>query len=270
MPQPLYRRIADALEEKIISGTLAQGSQLPTEAELRDEYDASRNTIRDAIKRLTSIGLIETRQGKGTYVTLRVDPFVTVLNGDPEVGVNVGEAATYLSDVEAEHRRPFLTTPKVEVQPARETVARRLRVAEGTQVVSRHEERYIDDLPWSLQTSFYPMEFVTRGATRLLMAEKIVPGVVHYLGEQLKLTQIGYRDWITARRPDENEQEFFGLAHDASVFEIFRTGFDQNKKPMRVTVTVFPTDRNQFIVNVGNDLPDPRYDDDPQDIGDLP
>jgi len=29
---------------------------------------------------------------------------------------------------------------------------------------------------------------------------------------------------------------------------------------MRVTVTVFPTDRNQFIVNVGDDLPDPRYD----------
>jgi GntR family transcriptional regulator len=91
------------------------------------------------------------------------------------------------------------------------------------------------------------------------MAEKIEPGVVRYLGETLELTQTGYRDWITARRPDENEQEFFGLAHDATVFEIFRTGFDQHRKPMRVTVTVFPTDRNQFIVNVGDDLPDPRY-----------
>jgi GntR family transcriptional regulator len=260
VPQSLYRRIADDLEGKIISGHLAPGRQLPTEAELRDQYDASRNTIRDAIKRLTSMGLIETRQGKGTYVTLRVDPFVTVLTGDPKIGVSVGEGATYLSEVEAEHRRPRLTTPKVEVQPAREAVARRLRVAAGTQVVSRHEERYIDDLPWSLQTSFYPMDFATQGATRLLMAENILPGVVVYLGETLGLTQAGYRDWITARRPDENEQEFFSLAHDTTVFEIFRTGFDQNKNPMRVTVTVFPTDRNQFIVNVG-DVPDPRYED---------
>ena len=39
------------------------------------------------------------------------------------------------------------------------------------------------------------------------------------------------------------------------MFEIFRTAFDQHKKPMRVTVTVFPTDRNQFIVNVGDDSP---------------
>jgi GntR family transcriptional regulator len=259
VPQPLYRRIANDLEEKIISGRLAPGSQLPTEAELRDQYDASRNTIRDAIKRLTSMGLIETRQGKGTYVTLRVDPFVTVLTGDPTVGQGIGEGATYLSEVEAEHRRPYRTKPKVEVQVAPTVVANRLRVAPGTEVVSRHQERYIDDIPWSLETSFYPKNLAT-SAPGLLMADDIKQGVVQYLSETIGLIQIGYRDWITARRPDDTEQEFFGLAHDATVFEIFRTGFDQNKKPMRVTVTVFPTDRNQFIVNVGDDLPDPRYD----------
>jgi hypothetical protein len=43
------------------------------------------------------------------------------------------------------------------------------------------------------------------------------------------------------------------------VFEIFRTAFDDTGRPVRVTVTVFPTDRNQFIVNVGN-VPDPQYD----------
>ena len=70
---------------------------------------------------------------------------------------------------------------------------------------------------------------------------------------------MGYRDWITARAPDQNEQKFFGLTHDATVFEIFRTAFDQAGKPIRVTVTVCPADRNQFIINVGV-LPDPQYD----------
>ena len=42
------------------------------------------------------------------------------------------------------------------------------------------------------------------------------------------------------------------------VFEIFRTAFDQNGKPMRVTVTIFPVDRNQFIIDVGK-LPAPQY-----------
>jgi hypothetical protein len=44
---------------------------------------------------------------------------------------------------------------------------------------------------------------------------------------------------------------------------IFRTAFDQNKSPMRLTVTVFPADRNQFIANTGDDLPDPQYDETP-------
>jgi GntR family transcriptional regulator len=259
MPQPMYQQIAEELRQQIDSGALARGSQLPTELELRARYNASRNTIRDAVKRLTSQGLIETRPGQGTFVTLKVDPFVTVLTVDP-AGVGLGEGgATYLSQVSAEHRKPRVTPPRVEVQYPPEVIAKRLRVPATTQVVSRHEQRFIDDLPWSLQTSFYPMDFITGGATRLLIAEDIEGGAVRYLAETIKLRQVGYRDWITVRNPDGNEQGFFRISHDATVFENFRTAFDQHKKPMRVTVTVFPTDRNQFIVNVG-DVPGPQYD----------
>ena len=48
------------------------------------------------------------------------------------------------------------------------------------------------------------------------------------------------------------------MAYDATVFEIFRTGFDQTGTPLRVTVMVWPADRNQFIVNVG-EVPDLEY-----------
>ena len=177
---------------------------------------------------------------------------------DSRTGDSGDEGVTYLSQVEAQHRTPSETLPRVEVQTASEVITRRLRVPADTQLVSRHQERYIDDLPWSLQTSFYPMDFITKGATRLLRPEDIEEGAVQYLREAIGLDQVGYRDWITARSPDNIEQEFFRIAHDATVFEIFRTGFDQYKEPMRVTVTVFPTDRNQFIVNVG-DVPDPQY-----------
>ena len=47
---------------------------------------------------------------------MKVDPFVTVLTADPKVGFGGGEGVTYLSQVSAEHRKPFATTPKVEVQ----------------------------------------------------------------------------------------------------------------------------------------------------------
>lgn len=261
--QPMYQQIAEDLRKQIDDGTLAPGSQLPTEIELRDRYEASRNTIRDAIKRLISQGLIETRPGQGTFVTTWVDPFVTVLTADPKTGAG-GDTATYLSQVSAAHRLPRVTTPRVEILAPPDQVVRRLRIAQGTQVVSRYRERYIDEIPWSLETSYYPLSFFTDGAPKLLIAEDIPEGTVSYLAETLGLHQIGYRDWITARLPAPAEQAFFKVGHDSSVFEIFRTAFDQHKNPMRLTVMVFPADRNQFIVDVGDDLPDPRYDEEPE------
>ncbi len=258
--QPIYLQIADTLSRRIESGELARGSQLPTELELRGEFGASRNTIRDAIKRLTSQGLVETRQGQGTFVTRTIDPFVTVLSPNPAIGLGSAgeESATYLSTVNDQHRRAETSAPRVEVMPCPRKIALRLRVKPGDQVISRHQSRIIDEIPWLLQTSFYPLELLTAGANRLLMAEDIREGTVNYLADTLHLVQIGYRDWVTARGPDDNEQTFFGLAHDATVFEVFRTAFDQNKKPMRVTVTVYPVDRNQFVYNFG-DVPDIQY-----------
>ena len=258
MPPPMYQQIADDLRNKIKSGELPPGAQIPTEGELQNIYNASRNTIRDAIKRLVSLGIVQTKPGQGTFVTGAVDPFVTTLSPAPGSTFGGGEGATYLSQVGEAHRKPRVTTPKVEVQVPQQEVALRLRIDLDAQVVSRHQERYVDDTPWSLQTSFYPMEFALK-APKLLTPVDIEEGAVRYLEAVEDLKQVGYRDWITARTPDEKEQSFFGIEHDATVFEIFRTGFDDTGRPLRVTVTVFPIYRNQFIVNVGN-VPDPKYD----------
>ncbi|HEX9354372.1 MAG TPA: GntR family transcriptional regulator, partial [Streptosporangiaceae bacterium] len=95
MAGPLYRQIADALRRKIDSGQLAPGDQLPTEDELMETYQASRNTVRGAIKQLTIRGVVNTLHGKGTFVTERVDPLVTTLTTDPKTGRGGGEGTVY-------------------------------------------------------------------------------------------------------------------------------------------------------------------------------
>lgn len=56
------------LMEAIMSGKYEPGSRLPSENELKEEYGVSRNTIRLAINRLNTLGILETRRGDGTYV----------------------------------------------------------------------------------------------------------------------------------------------------------------------------------------------------------
>jgi GntR family transcriptional regulator len=259
MADPIYRRIADELRQEIETGELRRGSQLPTELELRERFKASRNTVRDAIKSLTTLGLVETRPGQGTFVTRKIDPFVTTLSEEPETGFGGGEGAALLSLVSESTTDFTASEPRVEIQAATGEIPSRLQVDDGTQVVSRHQERRIHGVPWSLQTTFYPMKFVLDGATKLIEAKDIPLGTVHYLQEMFNLKQAGYRDWITVRSPDFNEVSFFELPDDGRVpvYEIFRTAFDQHGTPMRLTVTVFAADRNQFIINVGH-VPPPQ------------
>jgi GntR family transcriptional regulator len=247
---PMYRQIADDLRRQIEAGELPPGAQLQTEFELRDRYNASRNTVRDAVRWLVTRGLVETRPGQGTFVIERIVPFVTTLTGVPEV--SSGEGPAYGEEVAALFRQSSSTQPRVEIQEAGQTLPE-LGLEDNEQVVSRHQERAIDGTPWSLQTSFYPMKLVLEGAARLIQAGDIAEGTVAYLEETLGVKQVGYRDTITVRVPDSFESRFFRLPDDGriSVAEVRRTAFDEQGTPVRLTISVYPTDRNTFAVNVG-------------------
>jgi GntR family transcriptional regulator len=256
MPDPMYRQIADDLRQKIESGAMDAGAQLPTELELREQYDASRNTVRDAVKWLIGRNLVETRPGQGTFVVEKIDPFVTPLNLASGFGGEEG-SSDYAIEVTARRRTPRVTAPRIEIHQAAGVVAGELQLGEGSTVVSRHQRRFIDDTPWSLQTTFYPMTFVAQGAADLIMAEDKPDGMVRYLEERLGIKQVGWRDKITVRAPDPTEAAFFKLPNDGriAVFENFRTSFDDSGRPLRLTVTAYPADRNQFVIDVGR-LPD--------------
>jgi len=256
MAEPMYRQIADDLRIKIESGEIAPGAQLPTEIEIMDRYDASRNTVRDAIKLLTIGILVETRPGQGTFVVEKINPFITTLTADPQTGRGGGEEDVYQAEVEAGGRKPTYSKPRVEVQEANAAVADALRLEPGAQVVSRHQERFIDLTAVSLKTSFYPMHIVERAATRLIQATDIEGGTVAYLAE-LEIKQVGYRDSVEVRPPNENEATFFRIPADGRVpvFEVYRIAFDAKGGRVRLTITVYPVDRNRLVINVGSAPP---------------
>ena len=63
-----YRQIADALSDRIRRGEIDNGSRLPGEKELAENYAVSRSTIRQALACLQREGLVETWMGAGSFV----------------------------------------------------------------------------------------------------------------------------------------------------------------------------------------------------------
>lgn len=72
--KPLSTVVAESLSEKIRSGTLKPGDQLPTEAELGVEYEVSRTVVREAVARLRSEGMLVAHQGRGIFVGQTPEP----------------------------------------------------------------------------------------------------------------------------------------------------------------------------------------------------
>lgn len=250
MAAPRWREIADDLRERIEAGEFAEAdpeqqraiNQLPTESKLQEHYgDTSRNTVRQAIDFLASRRIVDKQAGRGTFVVENLKPFVSNLT----VGLQT-ETVGYREDAKREGRKATTSPPQLEIKAADEWLSSTLVIEPGDPVVVRHQRRYIDDRPFSLQTSFYPMAFVQAGATDLLKVDDIAGGAIAHLREAIGVEEAGTVDRISARAPNHGETEFFRMPDVVAVLVHRRTTFDRDGKPIRVTVTTYPADRNEF------------------------
>ncbi|TWD75300.1 DNA-binding FadR family transcriptional regulator [Kribbella amoyensis] len=70
----LAHELVEALKAKILGGEIEPGRKLPAESSLMAEYAVSRTVVREAISRLQAAGLVETFQGRGSFVLAVPEP----------------------------------------------------------------------------------------------------------------------------------------------------------------------------------------------------
>lgn len=76
-----YQMIMDYIFELIEGGMISTGDKLPTERALSEKLGISRNSVREALRTMEDLGLVECRQGSGTYLTDRVsETFTKIIN----------------------------------------------------------------------------------------------------------------------------------------------------------------------------------------------
>lgn len=81
---PLYLWLAARLAERIKSGPLTPGDALPAERKIAERYGVSRVTVRRAMEELVTEGLIDQRQGAGTFVSRRLQQPLSILTSFSE------------------------------------------------------------------------------------------------------------------------------------------------------------------------------------------
>ncbi len=69
-PKKTYRKLVEYVRKQIMNGKLVPGAKLPTERELADNLQISRNSVREGLRVLENIGIIQSQHGSGNYVSL--------------------------------------------------------------------------------------------------------------------------------------------------------------------------------------------------------
>jgi GntR family transcriptional regulator, transcriptional repressor for pyruvate dehydrogenase complex len=100
----LVEEVFEFLRDRILSGKLKEGEQLPPLEALGQQFNVSRTVIREAVKKLSSLGLIESYQGRGTFVSsskasIVMEPMIKALFSDQKSIGELLEARYFLEKI---------------------------------------------------------------------------------------------------------------------------------------------------------------------------
>lgn len=245
---PLYQRIASELREQIRTGAIKAGDRLPTEQELREKHDVSRNTVRLALGLLQNEGMITSTQGKGTIVREQMMLTFHAAWAESRHRTASDQTDAFNAEMKDQGRKGEYRDFEMRIKSASPQLAARLEVEEGDSLVSRSITRFGDGQPFSLQDSYYPMDISQECG--LLSPHDVPGGVIRAMAAKGHV-EVGYVDELTTRMPLPDEARKLSLSTGTPVLVYVRTTYSVSR-PLRLTLTIFAGDRNRVVYELGD------------------
>jgi GntR family transcriptional regulator len=233
---PKYVQVADHIRDLILRGELPPGEEIPSERRIVEEWRVSRPTATRALAVLRAEGLVEARQGSGTFV--REQPTLARRARDRYAR---GRATGHIYT--AGERSEIVAAGVIE---APEEVASALGIAPGAPAIRRRRIVHESSGPVELSSSWFPHSLGDR-APRLLERSRIRKGTVTYIERMTgRRARLG-RDRISARLATDDEASALQLGNGpAAVLVVHHTAFDTAGEPIEFAEAVFPPGRWSF------------------------
>jgi len=141
---PLYHQLKEILKENIESGFWAPGDVIPSENQLMQDYNISRNTVKKAIENLVQDGLLNRIKGKGTFVS------------KPKLEQSLSGFYSFSKVMKEKGFNPRDLIISVKEIPATKSTAKHLQLNMDDPVIQLRRVRYAQDEPIIYETSYLP------------------------------------------------------------------------------------------------------------------
>jgi GntR family transcriptional regulator len=224
---PLYRRVYDELTKRIQSGADRPGAMLPSEAQLSKEFKVSLITVRRALHELALDGLVDCRQGIGSFVRER-----------PRDGVMIS-LTSFTSSVASGRLRLVRTLLGDDMIPASAALAEKLHVQQGSMLRRLVRLDIEGGVPLSLDEVFMPPVFA-RIVDKTIAAS---PLFMHLWQEKARTSLVRTYYEITVRMPTAEHQEQLRIDSQIPVLVASETIMDSTDRAIMTAVTYYRGDR---------------------------
>jgi GntR family transcriptional regulator len=230
LPVPLYYQIAQHLNDKIRSGHLVPGAQLPSERDLSLLYGVSRMTARQTISYLVNEGVLVVRHGQGTFVA---EPKLTYdaphLMGFTETMLREGKTAT----------STVIEQGLIEPPPY---VSQCLDLAPNEWAIKIVRVRQIETTPLVLETIFVP----TSLCPGLETLDLSVTSLYSILEQHYGLTLDHASETLAAHTASDYEQQILQVSRDSPVITLEGITFLASEQPVEFFIAHYRADRFKF------------------------
>lgn len=142
---PLHTQIRETIRRRVLDGTYAPHSQMPSEAQMMESFGVSRITVRQALADLQREGLIFKIAGKGSFVA------------KPKAFQNLSRLQGFGEAMAPSGYETFSQVLSARSVPAVEAVARNLRLKPGSTVYEIQRLRFLNREPISVDMSWFPL-----------------------------------------------------------------------------------------------------------------
>jgi DNA-binding GntR family transcriptional regulator len=232
---PKYLQIAGHIRDQIARGDLTPGDEVPSERELAASWHVARPTAARALESLKTQGLVESRQGSGTYVrAAAIAPRARERYARArELGTMYGPSETV----------EFIAT-QITTGPSHVLKALRLpadaNAAKRVRLLRRH-----DGSPSELSTSWFSTELTTL-APKLLEPTRLHGGTAQYIAQVTNRPAVYARDQVAARMANTEELDLLQLTPPAAVLVYRLTVFDADDQPIQFDEATYPPQHWSF------------------------
>lgn len=229
-PLPLYYQLHEHLRAQIEEGALPAGCPLPTEAELSEQFNVSRATVREALRGLAERGLIEKRQGVGSFVAnYKIDEILPGLTSFSTEMRSRGFAV----------RSRVLNLDRI-VPPNR--VLNALKLSAGSQAVRVSRLRFVDENPVVISTSYLLPE--------ISLDEDFSQSIYEMLETRYGYRVVAGRTSIEAGLADEYEAGLLDMESGQALLRITWLGLTGQGRPVEYSEATYRGDRYRYIVQL--------------------